>query len=254
MTARGLLASDRAGPSQLSGQVLEILGSSFELRHSVPPVAWVCFEDMALCARCDENGHLSVAIGVRELAEGLRVTKNTAARAVGALVKAGLIRRARVRAGDGRLRSGYVLLIGRGVDIREDTPNRGEELQASSTAESVCIGDGDSQVSRRDQAEAASTIHRKESRRPDNEDTSACIEMSDKKLVASQGQSSDLSERVRPGKRDSRSDERAIYSHSRPRRSRPRSAANQPSLFDAALGHEQGPASQMLPMGHESQA
>lgn len=97
--------------------VLEIGARSFEMRHSVPPIAWVCFEDIALAARRDASGELSLATGVRELALQLGVTKNTAARAVAALVEAGVLRRSQVLGEKGRVRSGYAVLLIDGVRL-----------------------------------------------------------------------------------------------------------------------------------------
>jgi len=78
---------------------------SAPLRRELGPVAWCALE--CLVARSDpgRNG-TTAAASVRSLAVDLGVAKNTAHRAISALVRAGLITSVQDRLHDGRFRAG----------------------------------------------------------------------------------------------------------------------------------------------------
>ena len=86
-------------------------------RRRLGPLAWAALEDLALAAHHTEQGWVA-AVGVRDIAARVGVTKDTAARAVAALGAAGLIVLQRVPAPDGRWRSGYRLQLPDGVELR----------------------------------------------------------------------------------------------------------------------------------------
>jgi DNA-binding MarR family transcriptional regulator len=77
-------------------------------RRRLGPLAWVALEHLALSSQRTDQGWIA-PVGVRDVAEGLGVTKDTAARAVAALGAAGLVILSRVETAEGRRRSGYLL-------------------------------------------------------------------------------------------------------------------------------------------------
>jgi hypothetical protein len=105
------------------GPVLVIAGESLPWRRRVGPLAWTALQHLALSSHHTDQGW-AVAAGVRDIAVGLGVTKDTAARAVSTLVDTGLVSRARVQTLEGRQRSGYLLHLPRPIRLIAD-PDRG---------------------------------------------------------------------------------------------------------------------------------
>ncbi len=70
------------------------------------PLAWVALEHLALSSHLSDQGWVA-PVGVRDVATGINVTKDTAARAVATLRTAGLVVFAHVESQDGHKRSGY---------------------------------------------------------------------------------------------------------------------------------------------------
>lgn len=62
-------------------------------RRAVGVMAWAVLEELALCAELDEHGSLVAHTNVRALAAQLGVGKDTVARAVAGLDRAGVVRR-----------------------------------------------------------------------------------------------------------------------------------------------------------------
>ncbi len=77
-------------------------------RRRLGPLAWVALEHLALSSHLTDQGWVA-SLGVRDVATGIGVTKDTAARAVATLRAAGLAVFTRVESQDGRKRSGYQL-------------------------------------------------------------------------------------------------------------------------------------------------
>lgn len=90
------------GPNLLIGP------ESRHWRRTLGPLAWAALEHLALAAQPVLSGW-EAPVGARDVAAGLGVTKDTAARAMKALAAAGQITRTRVETHDGRHRSGYRL-------------------------------------------------------------------------------------------------------------------------------------------------
>ena len=89
------------------------------IRRDLGPLAWIVLEELVLCAEAGEDGELRSALGVRELAGALRISKDTAARAVSRLVEARLVRRITSRSAAGRFASCHsVLCLPRGLSLR----------------------------------------------------------------------------------------------------------------------------------------
>jgi hypothetical protein len=74
------------------------------------PLAWTTLQHLALASQATDNGR-AAAVGVRDIAAGIGVTKDTAARAVSALINGGLVIRGRVESTGGGRRSGYLLRL-----------------------------------------------------------------------------------------------------------------------------------------------
>jgi hypothetical protein len=101
----------------MTGPTLLITSDSRAWRRQLGPLAWAALEHLALAAQPGEAGW-AAPVGVRDVAGGLGVTKDTAARAVTALTAAGLVTLTRIETGDGRSRSGYRLHLPAGIEAR----------------------------------------------------------------------------------------------------------------------------------------
>jgi DNA-binding transcriptional ArsR family regulator len=77
-------------------------------RRRLGPLAWAALVHLALIANPDHHGW-AAALGVRDIATGIGVSKDTAARAVTVLRVAGLVTVEQLDRPDGRRRSGYRL-------------------------------------------------------------------------------------------------------------------------------------------------
>lgn len=92
-----------------------------EFRRAAGPVAWFVLEKLALDAVRD-GGALVVQTSVRDLAVAVSLNKDTVARAVGVLVRLGVVEREQSATG-GRFGSGrYVLRLPAGVERLHDAP------------------------------------------------------------------------------------------------------------------------------------
>ena len=86
-----------------------VIGSdSLVWQQRLTPRAWATLQHLALRSRRTQQGW-TAAVGVRDVAAGIGVTKDTAARAVARLVSVGLVTREQVKVPDGCCRSGYSL-------------------------------------------------------------------------------------------------------------------------------------------------
>ncbi len=98
--------ADRAG--ECATPALVITADSLPWRRRLGSLAWTALQQLALSSHHTEQGW-AAPVGVRDVAQGLRVTKDTAARAVSTLVTAGLVTRNRVEMPGRRRRPGYIL-------------------------------------------------------------------------------------------------------------------------------------------------
>jgi hypothetical protein len=89
-------------------QALVIAADSLPWPRRVGPLAWTALQHLALSSHRTDEGW-AVAVGVRDIAAGLGVTKDTAARAISVLLDSGLVSRGRVEVPGGQPRSGYLL-------------------------------------------------------------------------------------------------------------------------------------------------
>jgi len=134
----------------MTGPVLLVAAESRAWRRRLGALAWAALEHLALAAQPDEMGW-AAPVGVRDVAAGLGVTKDTAARAVAALGAAGLVAFAQVETVEGQRRSGYRLNLPEGIRLRQcpvdqDTPSPPMRSDSSPTdqAKVRCIPNPDS--------------------------------------------------------------------------------------------------------------
>jgi hypothetical protein len=95
---------------------LVITTESGQLRRRLGPLAWMVLQHLALNCCCMEGGGWAAAVGVREIASGVGVTKDTAARGVSTLLSAGLVTRELIDL-DAKRRPGYQLHLPAGMRL-----------------------------------------------------------------------------------------------------------------------------------------
>lgn len=124
----------RAGPTAIvsAAPVLSVTAASRGWRRRLGPLAWTVLEELALASHLTDRGWVA-PIGVRDVAAGIGVTKDTAARAVAALSAAGLVILDRVEGLDGRSRSGYRLRPPGGLTLRT-CPHDGDTITPTACA------------------------------------------------------------------------------------------------------------------------
>ena len=108
-------------------------------RRRLGPLAWAALEHLALAAHPDHHGW-AAPLGVRDIAAGIGVTKDTAARAVTVLRTAGLVTLEQLDRSDGRRRSGYRLHLPDGIQLRachtdQDSPQQPHTDRCPETAD-----------------------------------------------------------------------------------------------------------------------
>jgi len=87
-----------------AGSTPVLLGlAAAPLRRALPASAWAALECLVARSHPRPDGRV-VELGVRDLAADLGASKNTAQRALHALIAAGLLQAERTRAGDGTFR------------------------------------------------------------------------------------------------------------------------------------------------------
>ena len=109
-------------------------------RRQLGALAWAALEDLALAAHPSDQGWVA-PVGVRDIARGIGVTKDTAARAVTILSSAGLVVFERVEGHNGRRRSGYRLRLPDGMHVR---PCRTPDDSHASVVDGACPAAEDS--------------------------------------------------------------------------------------------------------------
>lgn len=102
-----------------------------QVRRQVGPVAWCALE----CLLERSEGGMTVEASVRGIAVDLGVAKNTAHRAVAALVRAGLVEPIQERDAQGRFRPGrYRLLLADLAPAATPAPSRTRRRTTPATA------------------------------------------------------------------------------------------------------------------------
>lgn len=112
---------------------------SREWRRRVGAQAWAALEHLALTAHPEEGGW-TAPVGVRDVATGLGVTKDTAARAVRILTHAGLAHPTATVGANGRKRRGYRLSLPEGISLESDSGCTGTDglVLAQAVAPKAC--------------------------------------------------------------------------------------------------------------------
>ena len=126
MAERPDRANDRARTAESLPRRVVIQDSSIDLRRSLPPVAWLVLEELALAAVAVEGG-IVAATSARTIAARLGLDPATAARALRTLRERGLIELTRAPGPSGRFGlSVYQLSDLPGVEVmapRGDSPH-----------------------------------------------------------------------------------------------------------------------------------
>lgn len=110
---------------------LVVYPGSREIRRAVGALAWCCLEELSLGARHTTDGWIA-PIGVRAVGAALGVTKDTAARAIQALISTGLVARRGSRSS-----AEYVLCLPAGVGICLDRHDGAERRGSQDTGPST---------------------------------------------------------------------------------------------------------------------
>lgn len=110
----GGLAVSRRDPGD---PVLLIRAGGLAVARQIGPLPWTALQHLALASRPTDDGW-AAATGVRDIACGIGVTKDTAARAVSTLISAGLLTRGPVESTSGRRRCGYLLRLPESVTLQ----------------------------------------------------------------------------------------------------------------------------------------
>ena len=106
---------------------LVIASESLLWQRRLTPRAWTALQHLALRSRRTQQGW-AAAVGVRDVAAGIGVTKDTAARVISVLVTAGLVTRQPVEMTGGSRRSGYLLHLPRAMRLIDD-PDQSRRTQ-----------------------------------------------------------------------------------------------------------------------------
>jgi DNA-binding transcriptional ArsR family regulator len=104
----GDFAVGGARDESTAGAIL-VGAAAAEVRRATGPVAWCALEHLAASPRRGDKD--TVAASVRSLASGLRVSKNTANRALSVLRAAGLVEPVQTRSVTGRFEAGRYRLV-----------------------------------------------------------------------------------------------------------------------------------------------
>ena len=115
-----------------STPILTIGPDAAPLRRALPASAWIALECLAARSHPATSGRV-VELGVRDLAADMGASKNTAQRALIALVDAGVIAADHTRSADGTFRPGRYLLT-LPIDVLDPVPPRRPSRRPSPTA------------------------------------------------------------------------------------------------------------------------
>jgi hypothetical protein len=166
-----------------------VTAASRAWRRRLGPLAWAALEDLTLAAHRSDQGWVA-PIGVRDIAAGVGVTKDTAARAVAALGAAGLVVLQRVQGRDSRWRSGYLLDLPDGIELR-DRPNHPDTAHPKAGSSCLNRNDGDCPTAQdsRHQCPAAQDSRRQcpnnqDSRSPKDTGCESCLAPPDTPALA----------------------------------------------------------------------
>jgi DNA-binding transcriptional ArsR family regulator len=100
-------------------------GASIELRRRLGPTAWAVFEELLL-ASTGPSGDCHATVSVRTLAGELGLAKDTVARALARLRRAGLVIARQTRTDTGAFATGsYLLAVPSSIRFDDVTPSTG---------------------------------------------------------------------------------------------------------------------------------
>lgn len=101
---------------------LVLTGGSLELRRRLDPAAWMVFEELLLASTGTGDGRVA-SVSIRALADRLGLAKDTVARALGRLRRAGLVTARQSRTDAGVFATGsYLLSVPASITVTDHTP------------------------------------------------------------------------------------------------------------------------------------
>ncbi len=101
---------------------ITLTGATGELRSRLGPTAWVVFEELLLASTGNRDG-CAASVSIRTLAGRLGLAKDTVARALARLRRAGLVTAHQTRAGSGVFATGfYTLHVPTSVTVTDHRP------------------------------------------------------------------------------------------------------------------------------------
>ena len=101
---------------------LLLTGESLELRRRLDPAAWMVFEELLLASTGSADGCVA-SVSIRGLADRLGLAKDTVARALGRLRRAGLVTARQSRTDAGVFATGsYLLTVPASITVTDHTP------------------------------------------------------------------------------------------------------------------------------------
>lgn len=110
---------------------LVLTGDSLELRRRLDPAAWMVFEELLLASTGNGDGCVA-SVSIRALADRLGLAKDTVARALGRLRRAGLVTARQSRTDAGVFATGsYLLTVPASITITD------HPMSASTTSRSA---------------------------------------------------------------------------------------------------------------------
>ena len=118
--------------NDVDGLTLLVGPQSRHWRRTLGPLAWAALEHLALAAQPLELGWVA-PVGVRDVAAGIGVTKDTAARAVKVLRAADLVALEELDCLHGQRRTGYRLHLPQGLELRACPPDQCGAQRPAST-------------------------------------------------------------------------------------------------------------------------
>lgn len=101
---------------------ITLTGATGELRSRLGPSAWVVFEELLLVSTGNRDGRVA-SVSIRTLAGRLGLAKDTVARALARLRRAGLVTASQSRTGTGVFATGcYVMHVPASITVTDHRP------------------------------------------------------------------------------------------------------------------------------------
>lgn len=121
----------------MSERHIVLTAESAELRRRLDPAAWVVFEELLLASTGTGEGCVA-SVSIRALADRLGLAKDTVARALGRLRRAGLVTARQARTDAGVFTTGsYVLSVPASITVTDHHPTTSSTSRSSTSHSST---------------------------------------------------------------------------------------------------------------------